>query len=118
MLDLQGAYDQLVKVRANLAKQGKSISADKSKADALKRVDSLLPAMKAHGMPPLMAHLRGEISLEAAAELGKRDTRRYAKRQFTWMANQMPAWTRVESEDEGERVEIALRAIDAAAAGT
>jgi len=45
MLDLQGAYDQLVKVRANLAKQGKSISADKSKADALKRVDSLLPAI-------------------------------------------------------------------------
>ena len=37
--------------------------------------------------------MRGEISLEEAAEGGKRDTRRYTKRQVTWFRNQMPGWT-------------------------
>ena len=39
--------------------------------------------MKAHGVPALMAHLRGEITLQEAAEFGRADTRHYAKRQFT-----------------------------------
>jgi tRNA dimethylallyltransferase len=54
-----------------------------------------LPAMKAHGVPWLIRHLRGEIGLEEAAEGGKRDTHRYTKRQVTWFRNQMPGWTRV-----------------------
>lgn len=62
------------------------------RALAGRKLDSALPAMKAHGAPALMAHLRGEISLDAAAEIGKRDTRRYAKRQHTWIRNQMPDW--------------------------
>ena len=72
---------------------------------AARGLDPMLPAMKAHGAPPLMAHLRGEISLEAAADLGKRDTRRYAKRQFTWIGNQMPGWVKIDDEDVGERIE-------------
>jgi tRNA dimethylallyltransferase len=51
-----------------------------------------LPAMKAHGVPWLIRHLRGEIGLEEAADGGKRDTRRYTKRQVTWFRNQMPGW--------------------------
>ena len=37
----------------------------------------------------------GEIRLEEAAEGGKRDTRRYTKRQVTWFRHQMPdfVWT-------------------------
>jgi tRNA dimethylallyltransferase len=58
-------------------------------------LDPTLPAMKAHGAPALSAYLRGEMSLQAAAETGQRDTRRYAKRQFTWIANQMSDWLRV-----------------------
>ena len=42
--------------------------------------------MKAHGVPWLIRHLNGEISLAEAAEGGKNDTRRYTKRQFTWVA--------------------------------
>ena len=49
-----------------------------------------LPAMRAHGVPALMAHLRGEISLEEAIHIGQRDTRHYAKRQMTWIRNQLP----------------------------
>lgn len=78
-------------------------------AFAARRLDPALPAMKAHGAPALMAHLRGELSLAEAAEIGKRDTRRYAKRQFTWIAGQMPDWPRVSSPDIGERTSAALR---------
>jgi len=83
---------------------------DEVRAFAARNLDPSLPAMKAHGAPALMAHLRGEITLDDAAEIGKRDTRHYAKRQFTWMANQMPDWTPVAPEDLGARV-AAVRAI-------
>ncbi|BCS55362.1 tRNA (adenosine(37)-N6)-dimethylallyltransferase MiaA [Geobacter sp. SVR] len=43
-----------------------------------------LKAMRAIGYKEAAAHLDGECSLEDAAELIKRDTRRYAKRQLTW----------------------------------
>jgi tRNA dimethylallyltransferase len=55
-------------------------------------LDPLLPAMKAHGVPWLRRHLRGEIPFEQAVEGGKADTRRYAKRQLTWFRHQLPDW--------------------------
>jgi tRNA dimethylallyltransferase len=63
-----------------------------------RRLDPLLPAMKAHGVPWLRRHLVGEISLNEAAEGGKMDTKRYTKRQLTWFRNQMPGWTWVEPD--------------------
>jgi tRNA dimethylallyltransferase len=57
---------------------------------AARSLDRLLPAMKAHGVPPLLRHLKGEMSLEEAATIGKADTRHYAKRQFTWFRHQLP----------------------------
>ncbi len=53
---------------------------------------SELPAMKAIGVPPLAAHLRGEIGIDAACSLVKRDTRRYAKRQMTWARHRFADW--------------------------
>ncbi len=61
-------------------------------------LDPLLPAMKAHGVPWLIRHLNGEITLAAAAEGGKSDTRRYTKRQFTWARHQLPDWTWIAPE--------------------
>lgn len=58
-----------------------------------------LPAMKAHGVPWLRRYLRGEISRDEAAEGGKMDTRRYAKRQVTWFRNQMPGWTSLPADE-------------------
>lgn len=75
---------------------------------AARGLDPMLPAMKAHGAPALMAHLRGEMTLAAAAEIGQRDTRHYAKRQFTWINHQMPNWTKVEDEEVSARVEVAM----------
>jgi tRNA dimethylallyltransferase len=66
---------------------------DEVRALAARGLDPMLPAMKAHGVPWLRRHLAGEISLEAAAEGGKQDTRRYTKRQVTWFRHQMPGWT-------------------------
>lgn len=46
-----------------------------------------LPAMRALGVAPLAAHLRGELSLDAAAERAVAGQRQYLKRQATWFAH-------------------------------
>jgi tRNA dimethylallyltransferase len=66
---------------------------------AARRLDPLLPAMKAHGVRPLMKHLEGEITLAEAAEIGCADTRHYAKRQFTWFRHQLPEFSWVKPEE-------------------
>src|SRR5271166_6435641 len=38
---------------------------------AARELDPLLPAMKAHGVPALIRHVQGEITLEAAAAIGR-----------------------------------------------
>lgn len=63
---------------------------DEAEALAARRLDPLLPAMKAHGVPALIKYLRGEISREEACATGQADTRHYAKRQFTWFRHQLP----------------------------
>ncbi len=50
------------------------------------------PADKAIGAPELIAHLRGEISLEDARERAVIATRQYAKRQRTWFKARMSDW--------------------------
>jgi tRNA dimethylallyltransferase len=68
------------------------------RALAARKLDPLLPAMKAHGVPWLIRHLSGEITLAEAAEGAKNDTRRYTKRQFTWARHQLPGWTWIAPE--------------------
>jgi tRNA dimethylallyltransferase len=64
-----------------------------------RQLDPLLPAMKAHGVPALLSHLNGEITLQQAAEIGRADTRHYAKRQFTWFRHQLPEFEWVRPDD-------------------
>jgi len=68
---------------------------DEVRALAGRNLDPQLPAMKAHGVPWLIRHLRGETSLAEAVEASQRETRQYTKRQATWFRNQLPdfAWT-------------------------
>jgi tRNA dimethylallyltransferase len=68
---------------------------------AARRLDPLLPAMKAHGVPALIRHLKGEITLDEAATIGCADTRHYAKRQFTWFRHQLPEFEWVRPEEAG-----------------
>ncbi len=69
-----------------------------------RRLDPSLPVMKAHGVPWLSAHIRGELPLTEAAELSVRDTRRYAKRQFTWIAHQAGSFARLPQDETAARV--------------
>ncbi|WP_201859936.1 tRNA (adenosine(37)-N6)-dimethylallyltransferase MiaA [Microvirga soli] len=69
-----------------------------------RNLDPMLPAMRAHGVPGLLAYLRGEIALNEAIAKGQGDTRRYAKRQFTWFRHQLPDWQWVEPEQGFEAV--------------
>jgi tRNA dimethylallyltransferase len=73
---------------------------------ASRKLDSLLPAMKAHGVPALIAHLAGQLSLDEASEIGRADTRHYAKRQFTWFRHQLPEFEWVKPEAAGAWVEL------------
>ena len=71
---------------------------DEVAALAARKLDPLLPAMKAHGVPVLIRHLNGEITRDQAAEIGRADTRHYAKRQFTWFRHQLPEFEWVNPE--------------------
>ena len=62
-------------------------------------LSSELPVMRALGVAPLAAHLRGVQSLEAAAAAAKTVTRRYAKRQLTWLRRNMIAWKIISAQD-------------------
>ena len=68
-----------------------------------------LPAMKAHGVPWLVRHLGGEITLDQAVEEAKRDTRQYTKRQATWFRNQLPDFAWVEPDRALTVIEAQLR---------
>jgi tRNA dimethylallyltransferase len=48
------------------------------------KLDPALPAMRAHGVPELAAHLRGEIPLAEATRRATLATGQYTKRQATW----------------------------------
>lgn len=47
-------------------------------------IEETVPPFRALGYKHVLGHLRGEISLEEAISLTKKDTRHYAKRQLTW----------------------------------
>jgi tRNA dimethylallyltransferase len=57
-----------------------------------RRLDPALPVMRAHGVPHLVAHLNGDISLAEAARGAKLDTCRYAKRQATFARHQLASF--------------------------
>lgn len=66
---------------------------------ALEEVRRVLPIWdpaalwaKAIGAPELVAHLRGEMTIDAAREAAQAASRQYAKRQRTWFRSRMKAW--------------------------
>jgi tRNA dimethylallyltransferase len=60
-------------------------------------LDPALPAMRAHGVPELLAHLAGRMTLEAASARAVLNTGQYTKRQATWFRHHPlgeAAWAR------------------------
>jgi tRNA dimethylallyltransferase len=84
---------------------------DEVRALAARKLDPNLPAMKAHGVPWLIRHLNGEISVADAAEGAKRDTRQYTKRQGTWFRNQLADFAWVAPDRARDAIEAQLRAL-------
>ena len=76
---------------------------ERGAVDEVRRLDALgldpgLPAMKAVGVPELRRYLHGDVTLEAACDLARQATRRYAKRQVTWFRHQAPGAHRVPAQ--------------------
>jgi tRNA dimethylallyltransferase len=82
----------VARIEARFATMLKAGALEETRALAARKLDPLLPAMKAHGVPWLIRYLHGEIPLKEAAAGAIMDTRRYAKRQLTWFRNQMKDW--------------------------
>ena len=53
------------------------------------------PYARAIGAPELIAHLRGELTLDQAIAAAKIASRQYAKRQRTWFRARMAAWREI-----------------------
>jgi tRNA dimethylallyltransferase len=74
---------------------------DEVRALAARGLDPTLPVMKAVGVREFSAYLRGETTLPAALAAAQQETRRYAKRQTTWMRGQMADWPRLAEINAG-----------------
>jgi tRNA dimethylallyltransferase len=62
-----------------------------------------LPAMKGLGYKHISGYLEGEYDLDFAIAMLKRDTRRYAKRQFTWFRGVREVqWIEIDGRSAGE----------------
>lgn len=79
-----GAVEEVARLRERF---------DEDERDRLFRLD--YPILKAHGVPELLAYLEGDLPLEAAIARAQRNTRRYAKRQMTWIRSQTTAATAI-----------------------
>jgi tRNA dimethylallyltransferase len=66
-----------------------------------RRLDPDLPAMRAIGVPEIIAWQDGLIDRETMVTQAQAATRQYAKRQYTWFRNQPPAdWERCEAQPD------------------
>jgi tRNA dimethylallyltransferase len=61
-------------------------------AKQLLGLDPSLPAARSVGLPELVRHLGGEISLSDATAAAQMATRRFARRQLTWFRRYMADW--------------------------
>ena len=67
-------------------------------------VPAAAPILRAIGVPPIAAAIHGNVGNADALARLQADTRRYAKRQYTWFRNQSPeSWIRTKDSDETAR---------------
>lgn len=60
--------------------------------------DTSLPIMRALGVPELAGFLKGNVDLDCAVALAQQQTRRYAKRQLTWLRRNMISWNQLDAQ--------------------
>lgn len=71
-----------------------------------KNFSEKLTVVQAIGYKEFFPYFKGEISLEEAISLVKRNSRRYAKRQLTWFSNRMevPFYNLIDHPEEKEKL--------------
>lgn len=79
-------YDRINRRFSHMVEQG---ALEEVQEILARRLDPKLPAMKALGVPELGAYLDGTLSLKQAIETAATKSRRYAKRQMTWLRRQI-----------------------------
>ena len=67
--------------------------------------DRSLPGMRPIGASALFACLENRLDQDAAVELAKSESRKYARRQVTWFRNQMREWAWIEEPNPERAVE-------------
>ena len=77
-------------IDARFASMARAGALEEVRAILARHLDPGLPALKAVGLPELARNIRGETTLEAAIAAAQQSSRRYAKRQMTWIRTQMP----------------------------
>jgi tRNA dimethylallyltransferase len=81
-----------------------------------RELDPDLPIMRAIGVSEIATFLSGELSREDAIAAGQQATRRYAKRQYTWFAHQLPlVWPRLTEQLDSEAPPRALELLGSTA---
>lgn len=95
--DREKLYKKINDRFADMVKSGGLAEAERLRA---LKLDPMLPAMKAIGVRELIAHIKGEVDLDEAIEKAARETRRFAKRQYTWLRGQMPDWPKVTTQQD------------------
>ncbi|WP_226018482.1 tRNA (adenosine(37)-N6)-dimethylallyltransferase MiaA [Novosphingobium sp. FKTRR1] len=74
-----------------------------------RELDPDLPVMRAIGVPEIRDFLQGRANEADSQAAGQQATRRYAKRQYTWLRHQPPAaWPRVTYENSIDSEKIAM----------
>ena len=74
-------------------------------------LDPAMPVMRAIGVPEIAAFLKGDSDIDTCIARGSLATRQYAKRQYTWFANQSPpSWQReMRKMDDELMAELAIK---------
>lgn len=99
-------------LNARIGSRFEAMMADGALAEVAHLASRALPAdrplLKAQGVPALLRHLHGELSLAQAVAEGQSESRRYAKRQVTWFRHQMAGWLRATPQDAPALLQDAL----------
>jgi tRNA dimethylallyltransferase len=103
---IAGRKELEARIAQRLSKMREQGAVEEIKALLARKLDPMLPVMKAIGVPEFSAYLNNETSAEEAAEKIVLATRQYAKRQETWFRNQMPGWQQLTAEEAENLVDV------------
>jgi tRNA dimethylallyltransferase len=89
----------IVRCDARFAQMVKGGAVEEVRQLIARGLPPLLPAMRAIGVREIAAWIAGDIDRDVMMDRGRIATRQYAKRQYTWFANQPPReWPRESRE--------------------